>query len=99
MRWRERVKAEKTALRKDELYLRIDAGMHTASIGISGDRSGALVLTCSNDKSAKLWQLDTMTNPPTATLLRTLRVFIGEGAEGELRHWTSQFSKMGVVPG
>ena len=55
--------------------LRIDPGMHTAPIRkIATDASGSRVLTCSDDKAAKLWSL---TPGQPATLLRTFRIPIG----------------------
>ena len=73
--------------------LRIETGMHTAAVNRIGvDASGTLVLTCADDKTARLWQLS-MTNAaggspaqlPAAKLLRTLRPPLGPGNEGKLR--------------
>ncbi|MBF0295157.1 MAG: caspase family protein [Magnetococcales bacterium] len=60
-------------------YLRIDAGQHVAIINrIASDREGRLLLTVSDDKSARLWNL------PEGGLKGVLRVPIGEGVEGAL---------------
>lgn len=70
--------------------LRIEAGMHTAPINsISTHSAGHLVLTVSDDKTARLWPLEpgggTAGVPPrNATPLRVLRPPIGEGREGQL---------------
>lgn len=62
--------------------LRIEAGMHTASIKrIATDAAGRVALTCSDDKTAKLWSLE---RGKEGTLLRTFRCPIGEGNEGRL---------------
>ena len=62
--------------------LRIEAGMHTAPIRrISTDVTGTRVITCSSDKTAKLWALSP---GQPATLLRTFRIPIGDGNEGKL---------------
>jgi len=53
--------------------------MHTSRINhISVDRAERLALTCSQDRTARLWEL------PTGRLLRVLRPPIGRGKEGEL---------------
>src|SRR5438046_1356311 len=74
--------------------LRIEAGMHTATIRrISADRAGRLVLTASDDKTARLWSAaphsdvekrgangtTDATSESRATLLRVLRPPLGEG--------------------
>jgi WD40 repeat protein len=62
-----------------EPIIRIEAGMHTSRINhISVDRSEKVALTCSQDRTARLWEL------PTGRLLRVLRPPIGRGKEGEL---------------
>ncbi len=59
--------------------LSLNTEMHTARIQrISADRRGRTLLTASNDKTAKLWDIS------TGTLRRTLRPPIGEGNEGML---------------
>lgn len=59
--------------------LRIEAGMHAASIRhISTDAAARLVLTVSDDKTARLWEL------PGGRMLRVLRPPLGEGHEGKL---------------
>ena len=53
--------------------------MHTAPIrGIDSDASDRFVLTCSDDKTAKLW------DAASGALLKTLRVPAQEGNEGKL---------------
>jgi WD40 repeat protein len=59
--------------------LRIEPGMHAAQIkSISADAAGRLALTCSDDKTARIWEL------PSGRLLRVLRPPLGEGNEGKL---------------
>ncbi|MGV3659070.1 MAG: hypothetical protein ACO1TE_02765 [Prosthecobacter sp.] len=59
--------------------LRIEAGMHTATIKrISTDAAGRQLLTVSYDKTARLWEM------PSGRLLRILRPPIGENSEGNL---------------
>ena len=59
--------------------LRIDAGMHNAPIrGISLDRKGEWLVTASEDKTAKIWDL------ATGRLAQTLRPPLGEDDEGKL---------------
>ncbi len=56
--------------------------MHTAKIGrIATDAAGRVALTCSLDKTARLWSPE---KGREGTLLRSLRVLIGEGNEGKL---------------
>ena len=70
-RWRSRYSPPQ------EPILRIDPGMHTASIGRIGvDAACTLLATGSNDKTVRLWRL------PEGKLLRTLRPPIGPGADG-----------------
>lgn len=67
--------------------LRPDPGMHTAAIGrIATEDTGRLILTCSNDKTAKLWRLnhDAGLDGPAQEHLRTLRPPIGPGEQGKL---------------
>lgn len=60
-------------------FLRIQAGMHTAMINrISTDAGGRVALTCSSDKTARLWSL------PEGRLLRTFRPPLSQGNEGRL---------------
>lgn len=62
-----------------EVFLTLNPPMHTAMISrISADQSGRYLLTASDDKTAKLWDLR------SGTLLRTLRPPIGPGYEGRL---------------
>jgi len=57
--------------------LTLNTEMHTAKIGrLSTDKLGKYVLTCSIDKTAKLW------NATTGSLIKTLRIPIDEGNEG-----------------
>ena len=65
--------------------LRIEAGMHTAMIWrLSTDAAGRLLLTCSEDKTARLWSLPPFDSKEEADLLRTLRIPMGSGNEGKL---------------
>lgn len=68
--------------------LRLDPGMHFDMIkDISTDASGRLVLTCSTDKTARLWRMDPAADGETsedAVLLQTLRPPLAEGEEGML---------------
>jgi WD40 repeat protein len=62
-----------------EPILRIDPGMHTATIrSIAADAAGRFLVTASDDKSLRLWEL------PAGKLIRTIRPPIGEGHEGKL---------------
>ncbi|MFL6209832.1 MAG: WD40 repeat domain-containing protein [Pyrinomonadaceae bacterium] len=59
--------------------LRLETEMHTAAIKrVSVDRSGRFLVTASDDKTARVWEL------ATGTLLRVLRVPVGEGNVGRL---------------
>src|SRR5438132_132473 len=59
--------------------LRIETGRHTAAIRrIAVDRAGRLLVTASDDKTLRLWEL------PSGRLLKVLRPPIGEGNEGKL---------------
>ena len=59
--------------------LRIETGMHTASIrGISVDAANRYLVTASDDKTLRVW--DAATGAPLAVL----RPPIGDGAEGQL---------------
>jgi WD40 repeat protein len=59
--------------------LRIDAGAHSASIkALSVDAAGKTVLTCSHDKTARLYDIE------TGTLLKVFRPPIAAGYEGKL---------------
>src|ERR1044071_3269642 len=60
-------------------FLRIETGMHAAAIRrISVDASNRYLVTASDDKTARVWEL------ATGRLLRVLRPPIGEGDEGKL---------------
>ena len=62
-----------------EPVLRIETGMHTASIWRIGvDAAERFLVTASYDKTARLWDLE------TGRLLRVLRPPIGAGNEGKL---------------
>ncbi len=62
-----------------EPILRIDPGMHTASIRRIGvDAACTLLATGSYDKTVRLWRL------PQGKLLRTLRLPIGPGNDGKV---------------
>ena len=59
--------------------LTLNTPMHTAKISrISTDKNGKYILTCSDDKTAKLW------NAATGGLIKTFRPPIDEGNEGML---------------
>ena len=59
--------------------LRIETGMHIAAgKRISTDAAGRYLLTCGNDKTARLWDAG------TGALLNTLRVPVGRTEEGKL---------------
>ncbi len=60
-------------------FLRIETGMHTASINhIAVNAQEHYVITASDDKNARVWDL------ATGELLQILRPPIGEGDEGKL---------------
>lgn len=62
-----------------EPMLRIETGMHTASIRrIGTDAGNRFLVTASDDKTLRVWEL------PTGRLLRIIRVPIGTGDEGKL---------------
>lgn len=62
-----------------EPFLSLNTEMHTAmSRYISTDRRNRYALTCSDDKTAKLWRLS------DGQLLQTFRIPIGNGNEGKL---------------
>jgi hypothetical protein len=63
----------------EDVFLRIEAGMHTAMINrISLAADGRLLATASDDKTVRLWSL------PDGNLLRTLRPPIGPGDDGKV---------------
>ncbi|HSS20367.1 MAG TPA: caspase family protein [Pyrinomonadaceae bacterium] len=73
----------RTAAQTGELarapILRIETGMHTAAIRRIGvDRAGKFLVTASEDKTARVWEVE------TGRLLRVLRVPVGDGTEGKL---------------
>jgi len=62
-----------------EPILRIDTGMHTASIKrISTDRDMRFLVTGSDDKTVKLWELK------NGRLIKTFRPPVGKGHEGKI---------------
>jgi WD40 repeat protein len=62
-----------------EPILRIETGMHTAAISrIATDPENHYLVSCSDDKTVRLWEL------PGARLVRTLRPPIGIGHEGKI---------------
>lgn len=71
--------------------LRVAADMHTTAVNaIDADASGRLVLTVSDDKTARLWAVDTPVGgdkgtAPSAVLLRVLRPWTSDGPEGKLQ--------------
>lgn len=62
--------------------------MHTNSIRrVATDAAGRIALTCSNDKTARLWALPNLKSPVSdfkSGLLRTFCIPIGTGDEGKL---------------
>lgn len=59
--------------------LRIETGMHTAMITRIGvDAENRYLVTSSNDKTVRVWELR------TGRLIRTLRIPIGHGSEGKI---------------
>lgn len=62
-----------------EPILRIETGMHTAMIWhISIDAENRYIVTGSDDKTVRVWELS------TGRLMKTLRPPVGEGNEGKL---------------
>ena len=62
-----------------EPILRLNAEMHTDRItGVDSDAAGGLLITASNDKTARIWEAE------TGALVQTLRVPIAEGSEGRV---------------
>lgn len=71
---------ELRAVPSKEPFLRIETGRHTNRIWrISLSADGRVLATGSTDKTVRLWSL------PDGRLIRTLRVPIGPGNEGEIR--------------
>lgn len=71
--------APPAATQSSEPFLTLNTEMHTAIINrISTDRRNRYALTCSNDKSARLWRLS------DGQLLQTFRIPIGKDNEGKL---------------
>ena len=63
----------------EDVFLRIEAGMHTAAIRrISLTADGRMMGTASDDKTVRLWSL------PDGKLVRTLRPPIGPGNDGKV---------------
>lgn len=63
----------------NQTFLTLNTPMHSASIRkISTDNSNLFLLTCGDDKTAKLWEL------ASKKLLRTFRIKIEQGNEGIL---------------
>ncbi|CCK80692.1 caspase family protein [Desulfobacula toluolica] len=59
--------------------LRLNTNMHSAIVRrISSDAAGRVILTCSDDKTARLWNAD------DGRLIKTFRVPVGKGHEGKL---------------
>ncbi|RYY83637.1 MAG: peptidase C14, partial [Chitinophagaceae bacterium] len=59
--------------------LQLETGMHLGMINrISSDREGRYLLTCSDDKTARLW------DAASGRLLRTLRIPMAAGNEGKI---------------
>lgn len=72
--------------------LRLETGMHTASINsIATDAQGRWLVTASDDKTARIWEL------ASARLLGVLRPPQGEGYEGKL--WAVALSPDGNTVG
>ena len=62
-----------------EPILRIETGMHTVTIARIGiDAENRYLVTVSNDKTVRVWELY------TGRLIRTIRPPIGEGNEGKI---------------
>jgi WD40 repeat protein len=65
--------------RPEDVFLRIEPGMHTATIRrISLTPDGRIMATASDDKTVRLWSL------PSGELMRTLRPSVGTGHEGKV---------------
>ena len=72
-----------------EPILRIETGLHTAMIkGMATDAAGRWLVTASDDKTVRVWDLAASGDPaatgPGAALARVLRPPIGPGNEGKL---------------
>lgn len=67
--------------------LRVDPGMHIASISrMSADSRCSLIVTGSTDKTVRLWRLpaEQSDSEQKPSLVRTLRIPIGNGSEGQV---------------
>src|SRR5262249_11361556 len=65
--------------RPEDVFLRIEPGMHTATIRrISLTPDGRIMATASDDTTVRLWSL------PSGELMRTLRPSVGTGHEGKV---------------
>ena len=68
-----------TAQPPTQPVLRLETGMHTATInGISVDAAGRFLVTAADDKTVRVWDI------ATGKLFRTLRPPLGAGNEGKL---------------
>jgi WD40 repeat protein len=78
--WRQPdVQAQTNSQPSAQPVLRIETGMHTATIRRVGvDAAGRYLVTGSDDKTVRVWEL------ATGRLLRVLRPPIGEGNEGKV---------------
>jgi len=78
--WRQHyVQAQTDSQTSAQPVLRIETGMHTANITHIGvDAAGRYLVTGSDDKTVRVWEL------ATGRLLRTLRPPIGAGDEGKI---------------
>lgn len=73
------VTAAQTSEPSREPILRIETGMHTTNVRrVSVDRAGRFLVTASEDKTARIWEL------ATGKLLRVLHVPIGDAFDGKL---------------
>jgi WD40 repeat protein len=78
--WRQPdVQAHTNSQPSTQPFLRIETGMHTAIIrGIGVDAAGRYLVTGSDDKTARVWEL------ATGRMLRALRPPLGNGNEGKI---------------
>jgi WD40 repeat protein len=87
------VTAAQTGEPSREPILRIETGMHTGIIRqIDIDRSGKFLVTASDDKTVRVWEV------PSGRLLRTIRVPISRGTDEGLSRSDGKLYAVAISP-